>query len=68
MGAMHRTAGTAEEAEQGSAGSNSGSRPAGSSRRAEDADSVALLAVNVALAFLFKVCHPSCVPVHNPPP
>ncbi len=33
------------------------SRPSGPSRRAEDADSMALLAVEVAITFLFKVHH-----------
>jgi len=33
------------------------SRPSGPSRRAEDADSMALLAVEVAITFLFKVYH-----------
>ena len=47
-------AGAADEEEMNVGAS---SRPSGPSRRAEDADSMALLAVEVAITFLFKVHH-----------
>lgn len=48
-------AGATGNAEQGSAPSGGSSRPMGASRKAEDPDSMASVAMDVALAFLFKV-------------
>ena len=47
-------AGATGNAEQGSAPSGGSSRPMGASRKAEDPDSMASMAMDVALAFLFK--------------
>lgn len=39
------------------------SRSSGPSRRAEDSDGMAILAAEVAVIFLFKVCYPSVIAV-----
>lgn len=49
------SSGALDEAGQSGGATGAGSRPVGASRKAEDPTSMAVLAMEVALGFLFKV-------------